>query len=133
MATPAGTAADHPGNDYYANVVTGTIQRQSNPALAKAMLLAGFTGPYTWAQAQAAVAGAKAASSALGIPGPGEGQALSKLNPVSGVSDFLARLGQANTWVRVAEVALGVILIAVGVAKITHVVPIATKIAGAVA
>ena len=39
-------------------------------------------------------------------------------NPVSGlaaIGDFFARLTQRNTWVRVGEVAVGVILLAIGV------------------
>jgi hypothetical protein len=40
---------------------------------------------------------------------------------------------EASTWMRVAEVALGVILIAIGVAKLTRAVPIATEIAGTAA
>jgi hypothetical protein len=38
---------------------------------------------------------------------------------VSGTADFLSRLAAPNTWLRVAEVALGLILIAVGVARLT--------------
>lgn len=48
--------------------------------------------------------------------------ALTSLNPLAG-------LFQANIWERVAMVGIGVILIAVGVAQLTHAVPIATKIA----
>lgn len=43
--------------------------------------------------------------------------------------DVLKPLFQANIWIRVGEVALGVILIAVGVARLTNAVPAATKIA----
>lgn len=56
-------------------------------------------------------------------------------NPLSGlaaIGDFFGRLGQASTWIRVAEVLLGVILLAVGVAELTNAVPVATKIAKAV-
>lgn len=49
---------------------------------------------------------------------------------ISGVTDFLSRLTEANTWIRAAEVILGLILVAVGVARITHAIPAATKIAG---
>jgi Na+/phosphate symporter len=49
--------------------------------------------------------------------------------PVSGVNDFLTRLTEKSTWIRVGEVVLGLILIAVGLARITHAVPVATKIA----
>jgi hypothetical protein len=56
-------------------------------------------------------------------------------NPLSGlaaIGDFFGRLGQANTWIRIGEVALGLLLVAIGVAKMTNVVPIATKIAGVI-
>lgn len=48
------------------------------------------------------------------------------------VSDFLSRLGQASLWERAAEIIGGLILIAVGVARLTRAVPLATKIASAV-
>ena len=46
-------------------------------------------------------------------------------------ADFLSRLTSANTWLRVAEVLLGTLLIAVGIAKITNASELANKIAGA--
>lgn len=64
-----------------------------------------------------------------GIPGPGA-------SGLAGIGDFFGRLTEASTWIRVAEVVLGVILLAVGVARITHAVPAATraaKMVGAVA
>lgn len=48
------------------------------------------------------------------------------------VTGFLGRLASAALWERVGLVAVGVVLIAVGVAKLTSAVPIATKIAGVV-
>lgn len=45
------------------------------------------------------------------------------------ISGFLSALANANTWVRVAEVLIGVVLIAVGIAELTNAVPAATKIA----
>lgn len=52
-------------------------------------------------------------------------QALSSLNPLAG-------LFQANIWLRVAEVGIGILLLAVGLAKLTDAVPAATKIASTV-
>lgn len=37
---------------------------------------------------------------------------------IASVSKFLGKLGQASLWLRIAEVALGLVLVAVGVAKI---------------
>ena len=56
-------------------------------------------------------------------------------NPLTGlaaIGDFFQRLTQANTWVRIGEGILGLILLAVGIARITHAVPVATKVAKAV-
>lgn len=57
----------------------------------------------------------------------------STLGGLAAIGDFFARLTEANTWLRIGEGVLGIILIAVGVARLTHAVPIATHIAGAVA
>lgn len=51
--------------------------------------------------------------------------AVKSLNPLAG-------LFQANIWLRVAEVGIGVLLLAVGIAKLTNAIPAATKLAGAV-
>ena len=62
------------------------------------------------------------------------GQALQ--GGLAGIGDFFARLTEASTWERVGTAALGLILIAIGLARITKAVPVATKIAktvGAVA
>lgn len=42
------------------------------------------------------------------------------LDALKGIADFFQRLTQASTWLRVAEVVLGLGLIAVGLAKITN-------------
>jgi hypothetical protein len=49
------------------------------------------------------------------------------------LSGFLSALTNPNTWLRVAEVGLGVILLAVGLAHLTGAVPAATKVAGVLA
>lgn len=49
-----------------------------------------------------------------------------------GVLGFLSNLASANLWLRIGEVVLGIVLIAVGTAELTHAVPIATKIASTV-
>lgn len=56
-------------------------------------------------------------------------------NPLAGlaaIGDFFQRLTQASTWIRVAEVLLGLILLAAGTARITRAIPAATRIAAAV-
>lgn len=57
----------------------------------------------------------------------------SALAGAAGVASFLGRLAQASTWIRVGQAVLGLILIAVGLARITHAVPVATTIANVAA
>ena len=129
MAVP-GSSGSHPGNDYYVNDLTGTIQRQGNPLLAQALLASGWTGPYTWAEAKGLAAGL----AATGANNPSGAGATPTPKSISGAtSGITGWLSQPNLWIRVGEILLGLVLVAVGVAKITHAVPIATKIAGAVA
>jgi hypothetical protein len=59
-------------------------------------------------------------TSTPGLPIPG----------LTTVEGFLSTLTNSNTWLRVAEVILGLVLIAVGLAKLTNAVPVATRIAG---
>ena len=66
----------------------------------------------------------------LGSAVGGAGQlAQASLSALPAVANPLAPLFQASIWVRVLEVVLGLVLIAVGVAKLTSAVPVATKIA----
>lgn len=69
-----------------------------------------------------------AASNTTAVKGAGAVE-----SALTAIPDFLSRLTSANLWERIGEVVLGLILVAVGVAHITHAVPIATKIAGKVA
>lgn len=53
-------------------------------------------------------------------------------NPLSGlaaIGNSFSQLTQANTWLRLGGGVLGIILIAVGIARMTHAVPAATAIA----
>jgi hypothetical protein len=126
VTTPA-----HPGNDYYVNPFTGTIQRQGNRLLAAALTGSGWEGPYNWATAKAQVAGLKAGISAAapgGLPTAGPGGNI--LNPVSdlgginAIGDFFNRLTEPNTWVRVGEVLGGLLLVYIGVSAITRGTPV---------
>lgn len=76
-----------------------------------------------------AVAAALAGSAQL----LGAAAKISGLNPFQGwLTGFLSVLTSAHTWERVLEVGLGIVLIALGVAKLTHAVPVATQIASKV-
>ena len=118
---PPTPVSAHPGNDYYVMPLTGTIQRQSNPLLAASLRASGWMGPYTWVTAKAQVAGLKAGIGAAtpgGLPtvGPG-GNILNPVNDLGGINaigDFFNRLTQPNTWIRVGEVAAGLLLVYLG-------------------
>jgi hypothetical protein len=69
------------------------------------------------------VTAVKASTSAVANSIPGLAQ----------VGSFFGALEQGATWIRVGEALLGIVLIAVGVARLTNAVPAATKIAGALA
>lgn len=48
------------------------------------------------------------------------------------IGDFFSRLTEANTWLRIGEGILGIVLIAIGIARLTNAVPAATAIASKV-
>lgn len=114
------TPAPHPGSDYYVNLVTGSVQRQSNATLALYLQLAGYAGPFTWAVAQdvarnhsGILSSTPSATAGMNTSAIGQGQ--QAIGGSAGVADFLSRLTQANTWLRIAEVVAGGILVIVAV------------------
>lgn len=87
-------------------------------------------GPY------ASQADAESAAGGIQAKAGSEAQSGSLPGGLTAIGDFFSDLSRASTWIRVGQVVLGLILIAVGVARITHAVPVATSIArtaGAVA
>jgi hypothetical protein len=91
-------------------------------------------GPYaTKADAQAWQTSANTAGNSPGSAIGGVTNAAANATGLTAIGDFFSRLGQANTWIRAGEVVLGLVLLAVGVARLTNAVPIATKIAGVAA
>jgi hypothetical protein len=125
MPLPAPAQA-HPGNDYYVNGITNTIQRQANPLLAAALKTSGWLGPYTWAEAKSVANSPGLTIPVPGMPGsenvtvPTSGVGIS--NPLGGVAaigDFFNRLTQPNTWIRVGEVLAGLVLIWIGLNALT--------------
>jgi hypothetical protein len=122
-------AVAHPGNDYWANILTGTIQRQSNRLFPEPLIPPVWEGPFTYTQAKQAIQASKAGFQWAGqttpganLVGPGEpagavGQAkhdISNLGGLAAIGDFFNRLTQPNTWVRVGEFAAGALLVYVG-------------------
>lgn len=87
-------------------------------------------GPYnSQAEAQAQAKSLNGKSVAT-LPNIASATTQAAAGAVSG--GVLGPLFQANIWIRVAEVALGIVLIAVGIAKLTNAIPAATKIASVV-
>lgn len=85
------------------------------------------SGPYpTKAKAEEAVKAGKV--NTPNLPG-GYQQSGISVPGLSQIGTFFGSLGEASTWIRVGEVVLGLILLAVGVARITRAVPIATQVA----
>jgi hypothetical protein len=123
MATAPGWPGQDNNGDWWVFPLTGTIQNQANPVLKQALDVSGWVGFSTQADAKAFAAGNTASKVKAGA-GAAESAA-------SAVPDFLSRLTSANLWMRIGEAALGIILIAIGLARITHAVPPATTIAKA--
>lgn len=85
------------------------IQSAAKPKTGGSTGLAAVKGPYaTKAEADKALA-------RLQDPG----KIARDLNPLPSLGDFLGRLTQANTWIRAGEVVLGIVLIGIGLARIT--------------
>ena len=90
-------------------------------------------GPYT-TQAAALAYASNPTTSPTGTTTSGAATNFSGLVPnlgglIAKAGTFFDDLTSKNFWLRVGEVVLGLILIAVGVAKLTHAIPIATKVA----
>jgi hypothetical protein len=111
----------HPPGCYYVNIASGSIQRQCNPILAFGLAAAGYfgnpgpassTNAFATFEAAQAFASSKTGSAASGAVAGATNSALKSLNPLAG-------LFQANIWLRVGEFALGIVLIGVGLAKLT--------------
>ncbi|MGH2866771.1 MAG: hypothetical protein ACRDNK_04265 [Solirubrobacteraceae bacterium] len=91
--------------------------------------------PISGAPAFGAMLGAGLAGVVIGGTGnPGASNLVAPAaNAGAAAASGISGLFQGAIWLRVAEVALGIILLAVGIAKLTNAVPIATKVAGVVA
>lgn len=109
------------------------VQSKTKPTTGQksTYIVTGVQGPFnTKAEAENA---AKGYSGIINKGGVGSGGGTSSLGKIARslgkIAHFFESLGKAHTWIRVGEVLLGVILIAVGIAKITNAVPLATDIA----
>lgn len=106
---PQGGAA---ANDWY--VMPNDKVWRATGAEAILLKAAGAQGPLTYAQAEALAGAGGSTSDAVNKSAP---------NPLTGVAaigDFFHRLTEKQTWVRVAEVGFGVILVYAGVRALAH-------------
>ena len=99
----------------------------------------GISGPYSTLGQANQVASTEPENKTQPTPIPGVGispgggfTASGPLSGLAAIGNFFNSLSQASTWIRVGEVLLGLILVAVGLARLTHAVPVATKVATAV-
>ena len=91
------------------------VVEAANAAQAAKLQGEGYKGPYaTQAAAQQAAnqQTANATSTEFSLPGP-------SLPGLPQIGDFFASLGKANTWIRVAKVLIGGVLLVVGLVHIT--------------
>lgn len=123
--TNTGPAGVPPGGPWFVFPLTGTIQRQSNPVLAYGLVMAGAIG-------FASKTDAETVAHKYSIPADASAAGAAAAGAISGVDSFLAKLSDSNTWLRVVEIMLGAILVAIGLAKLTHAIPAATKTAATV-
>lgn len=94
-----------PGGPWFVWPFSGTIQRQENPVLRVPLVASGWIGFPTQDAAKSYAAGQS--------PAHAGDQA------VKSTAGLIAELTNPDLWVRVAEVALGLVLLAVGVARLT--------------
>jgi len=131
-------SSSHPGSSYYVSP-TGTIQDQSNPIAAAALKAAGYTGPYDWSDAKKVAnegVGAKigqAIGAGIGDVGTGSvsnqgtrsgtavGGASAGAKAENALKDIisLGGISGTNLAIRLAKVAIGGILLIVGMAELT--------------
>lgn len=116
---------------------TGNLSVVQDPPPVGFHILPGSGGPYpTKAEADAALAKLTKVMTTPEPLLPGTNIQVPNLNPLSGINavgDFFVRITDPHTWIRVGEVIIGVLLLAVGIASMTNSIPSATKIAKMVA
>lgn len=110
-----------------------TVAQLQNPATNARLTVAGSSDGTDWSAWATFASGAyKGFLNSSGDVLPSASSAppvTANQSGLAAIGNFLSTLGQANLWIRVGEVILGIVLLAVGVARITRAVPVATKIA----
>jgi hypothetical protein len=111
---------------WFYNDVSGRIIHEGNALLAAVQeQLPSWHAFNTKAEAEAYKAAHHASVPIIGQAADAAGSAVRGVD----MPAFFSALTNGNTWLRIGEVALGLILIAVGLAKMTSAIPVANKIA----
>ena len=115
-----------------------TIAQLRNPGTNAALAVAGSSGGTDWSAWATYASGAYKAyltGKTTGVqtnPPP----VTSQPTGLAAIGAAVTALGQPNLWLRAGEIILGIVLLAIGIARVTRAVPVATSIArtaGAVA
>jgi hypothetical protein len=135
----AGPGAPYP--QWLYNTVTHTVSEVSGPAAKTAAEVVSWPAKLIFFTSQQAAdaymaaqgGGADISRSPLTkAANTATSAATGGLTGLAAIGDFFSRLTQASTWLRIGEGILGLLLIAVGTARMTHAVPAAAQIAKAV-
>jgi hypothetical protein len=116
ISYPAGSQAWKDANA--GKIVQGAEGDTGNPQVSEPLIR--WKGPYA-TEAEAATAQASKQFSANPVNdavNAAENATGGLGGALAAIGKFLTKLGQASTWLRVAEVGLGLVLVAVGVAKL---------------
>jgi hypothetical protein len=118
--------------DYYINVATGTVQRQTNPILAAGLIAAGFKGPY------ASIAAAKAAIGGKDAAGDITSAAQSAAKDALGSGFHLVFGNTTGLLTRTLKIIFGGVLVIAGIMRLTgahdrleQLIPVAGKVLAA--
>lgn len=98
-----------------------------NPGLVQADIIGHFQ-PGTTIGGPVSTVGTQVGNLPGGVAGD-IGQGLhSTFSPLGGIASTLSALGQANTWIRIGEAVVGIVLIGIGISAITKSTPIGASI-----
>lgn len=114
-------AAQHPGNNYYVQQVTGTIQRASGLTARILTGPLGYHGPFDWCDAKA-YAAAHTESGAIHSPGQVGKAVAQEAGQGAGQLLGLGNLhwsGAANFMIRAVKITVGGVLLVAGIMRLT--------------
>lgn len=110
----------HPGNDYYVDTFTGTIQRGYMAAQIR-FFGNPIAGPFNWAEA---VKVANASILNKDVIQPAKNVTNTLVPGVKDIGSFFHALGEKSTWIRVGEVLAGAVVLYAGLKSLTSGTPV---------